>query len=255
MSEHLDYVATQVRNRETFLLNYGPDFHTFDSLLSALRSAWARLGSERDISGQSQAGLLPFVNILVRHSIFGFQHIASYQSFLAWLTFRPGLEALLMLGKLLDDPTNADIWRNRKADPDPYKRTFSSRALVSKSLPRSEDFQQVLKRLNDDFMHPNPDFTYRDMRVRDKGSELSIEIEFFDARTEIHEAHLLAYVNLIDLVVSSSEKVVTMLYGPTPAAPSARQAYAELEACRARVLATRDNLARKILGELGLWDF
>ncbi len=102
MSEHLDYIATQVRNRETFLLNFGRDFRIFDSSLTALRSIWARLGNERDASGRSHVGLLPFVNILVRHSFFGFQHIASYQSFLAWLTFRPGLEALLILGKWVD---------------------------------------------------------------------------------------------------------------------------------------------------------
>src|SRR5713101_2694800 len=102
----LRYAATQVRNRETFLLNFGSDFRTFESLLDAFRFVWARVGKERDTTGQSHAGLLVFTNILTRHAIFGFHHIASYQSFLAWLTFRPGLEAFLILGKFADNPIN-----------------------------------------------------------------------------------------------------------------------------------------------------
>jgi hypothetical protein len=98
------------------------------------------IGKEQDLAGQSHVGLLPFVNLLIRHSIFGFQHISSYQSFLCWLTFRPGLEALLILGKFADDPNNAYIWANRESDPRSYKQTFDGKKLVSKTLPRSADF-------------------------------------------------------------------------------------------------------------------
>lgn len=107
----LGYASTQVKNRETFLLNYGNDFSEFDFLISSLVSIWSRLGKEKDKIGRSHASLLLFSNILTRHVIFGFQHIASYQSFLAWLTFRPGLEAFLILGKFVDNPSNAEIWK------------------------------------------------------------------------------------------------------------------------------------------------
>ena len=109
----LDYASKQVRNRETFLLNYGNDFGVFDYIIKALFSNWSRLGKGKDKNGHSHAGLLLFSNILTRHAIFGFQHIASYQSFLAWLTFRPGLEAFLILGKFVEDPKNAKIWSLR----------------------------------------------------------------------------------------------------------------------------------------------
>lgn len=106
--DFLEYSATQVRNRETFLLNYGKDFRAFNYQIDAIRAVWSRIGTERDLMGKSHTGLLLFVNILFRHAILGFQHIASYQSFVAWLTFRPGLEALLLLGKFVDDPAKKE---------------------------------------------------------------------------------------------------------------------------------------------------
>jgi len=112
--------------------------------------------------------LLPFSNILVRHSVFGFEHLASYQSFLAWLTFRPGLEALLIIGKFVDDSANAAIWKNKEFDFKSYNKAFSGGALESKSLPRSQDFRHVLSRLNDNFVHPNQEFTYRDATRNDE---------------------------------------------------------------------------------------
>lgn len=255
MSEHLEYVSRQVKNRETFLLNYGNDFRIFDLHVRALRSVWSRLAQRRDTSGGSHAGLLVFANILVRHSILGFQQLASYQSYLSWLTFRPGLEALLILGKLVDDPANATIWRQRETNRTAYERTFSGPGLLSTSLPRSAEFRQVLSRLNDQFMHPNPDFAYRDTTIRDEGPTVAVAIQFFDVRAEIHEAHLLAYLNLLDTIVSASERLINGLLGSQFEIEGGRETLAISQAPRATRLATRDPLARTIMEELGLWHF
>ena len=45
----LGYTARQVRNRETFLLNFGNDFRAFDFLLGPLRSVWSRNMERRAI--------------------------------------------------------------------------------------------------------------------------------------------------------------------------------------------------------------
>jgi hypothetical protein len=254
MREYLTYLATQVTNRQVFFLNFASDFRVFETLLGALRSAWSRLGSERDSSGRSHAGLLPFANILVRHTLVGFQHITSYQSFLAWLTFRPGLEALLMIGKFVDDPVNARIWKNRETDSKAYRNTFQGSALESKSLTNSADFRQVLRRLNDEFMHPNPDFAFRDSTQAAQNNAVLLEIQFFDTSPELHEAHLLAYMNLIDCVVRASEGLVNALCGSHPAASGIRQAYSKQESARASGLAARNSSAKKVLLELGLWN-
>ena len=253
----LEYAADVVRNRETFLLNFPNDFRAFDFMIGGLREVWSRVGVERDRDGHFHTGLLPLVNLLVRHSIFGFQHMAAYQSFLAWLTFRPGLEAFLMLGKWVDDPANAEIWRNRHTDRNAYTRTFSGRGLVSAALPRSEDLRAVLSRLNDEFMHSNPEFTYRDMAIQDEGPSAIVAVQYFDTKAEIHEGHLLAYLNLVDEILWSSYALVNDLFGLPPSDAATRPHFAELERerSRAKALAARDSLAKKIMEELGMWRF
>lgn len=69
MDEYLRYLGTQTASRQIFLLNFAADFHSFEILYKMLRAAWAHLGSERDKSGESPAGLLPFANILARSHI------------------------------------------------------------------------------------------------------------------------------------------------------------------------------------------
>jgi hypothetical protein len=227
----------------------------FSYQLDSLLNVWSRIGSEKDLEGRSHAGLLIFISILRRHVILGFQHIATYQSFVAWLTFRPGLEALLVLGKFVDDPANAKIWHDRLVNRNAYQNAFSGRNLISKSLPRSSDFREVMTRLNDDFMHPNPDFTYRDMSVRESGEKLSLEIQFFDVVSDIHEGHLLAYLNLLDLIFCTSELLVNNLYGPPLTASTKRRTFTDDEALRAADLAIRNPTAKKVMEELGLWQF
>jgi hypothetical protein len=79
-----------------------------------------------------------------------------------------------------------------------------------------------------------------------------LEIQCFDADAHIHEAHLLAYLNLLDLVVGASTGLINSLCGPPSTAPP-RQEYAIEESMRATRLAGRNGLAKKIMGELGLW--
>ncbi|HTW81009.1 MAG TPA: hypothetical protein VME23_15790, partial [Terracidiphilus sp.] len=175
------------------------------------------------------------------------------QSFLAWMTFRPGLEALLIIGKLVDDPKNAGVWKNKCVDWKLYNNTFSGGALESKSLPRSKELRRVLSRLNDDFMHPNPTFTYRDSSCMSVGKDLFLEIEFFDADDNLHEAHLLGYLNLLDLVAKASEDLIDNLCGPLPTR-SAYQSFATQESERALRVASKNILAKQVMNDLALWN-
>ncbi len=256
--DFIKYISTVNSNFNIFLKNYQDTYlPNFNIIIRSLESIWGRIGKEKDLSGHSHVGLLPFVNLLIRHSIYGFQHIASYQSFLCWLSFRPGLESLLILGKFVDDPNNANIWRNREADPEAYRQTFEGKKLISKMLPRSADFQQVLKRLNDNFMHPNPNFVYRDTGIQnEKEGLLFLKTEYFDIveNVDIHEAHILAFLNLLDLICYSSDQLVQSLYGAT----SDRLpigSFSKIVGSRAYYLANQDSVLKKIMLELGLWDF
>lgn len=252
MNIHLDYSAHFMSNREVFLLNYGPDCRAFEAIIENFHSTFSRVGKERDTQGHSHAGLVLFTNIFVRHAVLGFQHFASYQSFTGWYVFRPGIEAFLILGKLIDNPQNAKVWKNRRQDHKAYKKTFSGTNLVSGSLPRGSEFRKVLGRLNDEFMHPNPDFTYRDVTIHDQGKTVLVNIEYFDKKGGDHEAHLLAYLNLLDCARLSSLELINNLCGPPKEEAKACPVYAELNRERASRLAKSDPQAKKVLEELGL---
>ena len=111
-----------------------------------------------------------------------------------------------------------------------------------------------MTRLNDQFMHPNPRFAYREAMSRDEGTEVSLEIQFFDTATETHEAHLLAYLNLLDLVTDASEKLVGGVCG-TSAPSGAGVPYVQTVRDRALRLAAANPVAKKVMVELGLWSF
>lgn len=251
--EYSEYTATQTSNRNIFRCNFSRDLDSFNVRFHKLRSTWQRIGEERGITGESHAGLAYFANVLIRHSLLGFQLISSHQSFLAWMTFRPGLEALLIIGKLVDDPKNADVWKNKSVDWKLYNNTFSGGALESTSLPKSKELRRVLSRLNDDFMHPNPTFTYRDSRCTSVGKNVFLEIEFFDVDDNLHEAHLLSYLNLLDLVAKASEDLIDNLCGPLPTRPT-YQSFARQESERALRVASKYILAKRVMNDLGLWS-
>lgn len=217
-----------------------------------LELVWGRLGKEKDASGRSHAGLILFVNILVRHLVYGFQNMVSYQSFLAWLAFRPGLEALLIIGKFLDDPSNTEIWKKREVEKEPYIKTFSK--LRSKSLPRSSDFQRVLTRINDNFMHPNPDFVYREMKMQNYGDKLFLEIDYFDSDKNVHEAHLIAYLNLLYEIYLASRSLIVTLYQSSHDL-TVLMPFKEMAGTRASELAKKNPVAKRIMEDLGLWSF
>jgi hypothetical protein len=124
---------------------------------------WIRVTRRRGKNGKTHVGLLLPAGLLIRHALLGFQQIVSYQSFLAWLAFRPGLEALLILGKWVDDPSSAKIWREKDKYPREYNKLFSGPGLSSNSLPNSAQFRSVLGRINDSFVHSNAAFAYREV--------------------------------------------------------------------------------------------
>ena len=81
-----------------------------------------------------------------------------------------------------------------------------------------------------------------------------LQIEFFDTGAEAHEAHLLAFIHLMELIVTASRDLVCGLCGAdqNPVIPGD---YSKMQRERARALAARNSAAKKILIELGVWSF
>ncbi len=251
MGELSDYYSVQISNRQVFDKNFPSDITEFNALLSRLQEIWARVGTVRGLSGQSHAGLLPFANLLLRHFIFGFEHLSCYQSFLAWLTFRPGLESLLIIGKFVDDPANAKIWLDREVNPGAYRQVFSGTALESRSLPKSAQFRQVLSRLNDQFHASKPRVHVPRILCCDDQRRANNRSAILRCDSDLHEAHLLAYMNLTDIIVTSCNDLVNSICGATGIA-SQTQSYGSRGLQRAAQF-SKEPTAKKVLQDLGLW--
>jgi hypothetical protein len=252
-----EYGQAAIQNREIFLSKHGRDFAEFEKLLQSLQAIWLRVARERDRNGKSHVGLSLLSNILIRHSAFGFQQLITYQSFLAWLCLRPGLESLLIIGKWVDDPATARTGMNRNKNPRAYRDVFSGRNLVSASLPEAKRLRYVLTQLNDQFVHPNPYFAYRETNLRPVDAQTAqLATRYFDDRGELHEAHLLAYLHLLETIVISSDRLLGSIFGEhTATAVSAEESFVKRESVRARSLAGGDPVAKKIMEDLGLWTF
>ena len=130
MSEYTDYQSAKDTNRKGFERNYSADVQFFEAANAKLSSIWERLGTTRDKTGHSHAGLLHFANILRGHCILGLENIATYLSYLMWSNFRAGLEALLIVGKFVDDPVNAKVWLNRSPTRQPTRKYIPRHSAV-----------------------------------------------------------------------------------------------------------------------------
>jgi hypothetical protein len=101
-------------------------------------------------------------------------------------------------------------------------------------------------------MHPNPSFSYRDTTRIDDGKGVVLSIEFFDLVPELHEAHVLAYLNLFSLIVEDSSRLVARLCGIANLS-GGENLYEGANRSRAVQLAASTPETKKIMEELGLW--
>jgi hypothetical protein len=155
----LHYRSALDYNRNVFLIERSRLFRVFSAIDANFGLLIELPRTMRDGHGKSHVSLIPFIFLLQRQSRAAFEALAAYQSYQAWVLLRPGIEAVLIIGKWLDDPINAKIWNNRQQDRKAYQKTYTGTGLRSNSLPSAEDIQRVLSRVNDDFVHANPDYT------------------------------------------------------------------------------------------------
>lgn len=229
-----------------------------EGITRSLQRTIAELGQTFDPTGRSHAGLAVLVQLVSRAGVWSLDRLLGCQAVLAWLALRPGLEAALVIGKLRDDPTNAEIWRSRHMSNDArnrYRSTFSGKALISSALPRSDELQRVLSYLNDYFVHANPEYVAAQTNLADIGTGVRVSINFVDGDPDLLEAHLLALVHLqavlhesLSLCIRRGLGVVRpgLYYDP-------RRILKEKET-RAAALAGSSPVAATTLQELGLWN-
>jgi hypothetical protein len=200
----LQYYALRNKNRDVFLLNYSDAFAAFENIDKHFQQIIEFLSINRTKCDRFQITLIPFILIIILQGRNAFESLARYQSSDAWLIFRPGLEAVLFMGKFVDNPENAKIWQDRHNNRKKYDKISVGKGLISDSLPRAKKYQKVLKQINDRFIHSNYDFYMKNLSLQAaERNEIFLAKEFFDRDADIHEANLLSFLNLIWLIGES----------------------------------------------------
>jgi len=213
-SEILKYRSVLALNREVFLLNFGQELQVFDDTDKKLQKLIGVIASKESDKGESHVGLIPFLLILVRQSRNAFECLSRYQAYDAWIIFRPALEAVLVVGKFLDDPANANLWKNRrgiwtnrrrdKQSFEKYRKEFEGDGLIPKILPQGEKFRRLLSYINDEFMHMNFDYFERNYEVQAVDDENDfIKTSFIGGDSQEHRAFLFSFLHVYRLLTSS----------------------------------------------------
>jgi hypothetical protein len=193
----LRYRSVLTYNREVFLLEHGMLVKAFDAIDKNYGGLIEPLRTMRDRSGRSYISLIPFVLLLQRQSRAAFESFAAYQPYHGWLLLRPGIESVLIVGKWVDDPANAKIWENREKDRKSYRNAYTGPNLQSKSLTSSEGIRGVLSKVNDDFVHPNPDYYSRHLKMEQPDEKfMEFRLDYFDDG-DVVKAHVLSFLHLL----------------------------------------------------------
>jgi hypothetical protein len=195
-----EYLDAKETNRKAFAEAYPAVIDAFEVSVRAFSALGEQLRTGRDFNNKTHVSLAPFFLILQRQSMVAYDVISTRQAYQAWVSIRTGIESALIIGKWVDDKSNADIWENRFEDPKPYRKVYQGSGLESKALPNSGSIRSALSHINDLFLHPNPRYYYRHLSMKDLPDKMiSLEIDFFDTEDEVSLAilgvlHLVAYV-------------------------------------------------------------
>jgi hypothetical protein len=251
-SRVLDYHANLAANRDVFLLNYGQELALFEETISILDDLMRVVGDGRDAQGHTHVGLLPFLMLMVRQAFNAFEAFSNYQSYQAWTSLRPFLESALMIGKWMDDPKNAHIWRDRDKNRKAYNDTYWEQNIISKSLANCEVIRSALTRINEQFMHAN--YQYFSKHLQDHKDESGIWrlMRFVDYEDE-HRTHFYAFLHLTRFTTDS---IATTLGKKIHGAARVNTKLTDLQqSLKDKVidLAKSNREAKVVLRAFGLW--
>lgn len=220
--------------------------HRADEVLHFLQTAI-------DASGKTQFSMVPMLMLLERQIIAAYELFSSFRSFQGWLLFRPGIEAILVTGVWLDDRRMVEIWRNRQRNHREYLKNYSGKKLESASLPNSQRIRAVLSRINDDFPHPNADYSARHLVISPIDTkDFLLTIDYFDD-ANVAEANLLSFLMASAVVIDSFAQMVARIFVASPVQPVAPEIGSELGPHCLKLI-KRDEAASDVLRRLGLWD-
>ena len=248
----LEYRSALAYNREVFLIERSEMMKAFSAIDEVFLKLIEYPRTMRDLDGASHVSLVPFILLLQRQSRAAFEALSVFQSYQAWVLLRPGIEAVLIVGKWVDDPSSAQIWKNRVQDRRAYQKEYTGKALRSRSLPDSDRIQGVLSKVNDDFVHANPDYYLRHLQMSagDPGY-VNFLLGYFDDDI-LQEAHLLAFLHLLLVLEKSLAALLVKLFGSQVSLDVPMAAFQAQFGGKIRNLASKSEDAAATLTHLGL---
>lgn len=250
----LHYRSVLAYNREVFLVEHGELIKTFSDIDGNFSALVDIPQTMRDADGHSYESLIPFLLLLQRQSRAAFESFAIYQSYQGWVVLRPGIEAVLIVGKWVDDASNAKVWQNRKQDWKAYQKIYSRRALESKSLPSSKSIQGVLSKVNDDFVHANPDYYGRHLKLdTDDPDYGNFLLNYFDD-SAVHQAHVFAFLHLLLVMQQALSDLLGHLFSSPVRLKYSLSEFKLKFGVRITELSSASNESAVILDQLGLWQ-
>lgn len=212
--EYLEYSSKLAYNREVFLIHYGEELAMFEESNMLLENLKLFISKTKDKEGHSHVSLLSFIGVIKRQATIAFDRITQYQSFTAWIIFRPALESVLIIGKLIDDPNISEIWRNRKDNKRKFKEEFTGKGLISKCLPQAKEFRNLLTKINDEFVHSNWNYLRKNYQTRQVGNgSTEYKIPYIDRNFLEHRAYLYSFLNIYRLMIVSLGKALVAKFG------------------------------------------
>jgi len=193
-----------------------------------------------------------------RQSRAAFEAFAVHQSYQGWVLLRPGIEAVPIIGKWVDDPANAGIWQKRDKEPNrkehrrAYQNTYSGPALKSKSLASSEQIRTVLSTVNDNFVHANPDYYDRHLKLSAGDPDyVNLWLDFFEDGSLL-EPHVLAFLHLLLVMQEALLDLFNRLFSTRTRLKTSLASFDLKFRARTTELASASREAAATLGQLGL---
>jgi hypothetical protein len=249
----LEYYSARSYNRSVFLIEHGEVVKTFGAINSNFSSLLHLVGTKRDSNGKSYVSLIPFVFLLQRQAESAFEALSAYQSYQAWVLLRPGIESALIVGKWVDDPQNANIWRNRESDRHAYQNTYTGKRLRSRSLPNSDAIQSVLGKINDGFVHANPDFYRRHLDIELTHPDfVKMLLQYFDEDTLLL-ANVFAFLHLLLVVQQALLSLLNALFSCDSVLLFSMELFARTYNDKINELSNSSEEHRRLLQEFGMW--
>ncbi len=250
----IEYRSALEGKRQIFWLNHADAFHAFAQIDEHFSNICKGLQVGRDGNKRTRPRLIPLILFIQRQSRSAFDLFSTYRGYEAWIVIRPAIELALMLGKFEDDLENLKVWERRDFDRATYRKTFSGKKLKSMSLPRSAEIQQVLRSINDKFVHANPEYFGRHATaVPTDAGTINLRVSYTDNETLL-TVQLWSFLHVVLVIQECVTELLNHTFVNTTIEIASVASFEAHHQERRDAFEKQDGETRAFVQEIGLWE-